>query len=246
MFRGISFAISIALCALARPSPAAAQAASQHDAAVLAEADVRRDSTPRVGQPPADEPNAGERKRAAELTARAASAFRAQRFEAAAQLFERAYAIIPVAPLQFNLGQCYRQLNRDAEAREAFNRYLSARPDAPEREQIEHWMRERGTQPELPVAQAPFMSPAPAVPAARDAALDRALGEPSRDRALTEPARPVHEAARDDNSPTVFERWWFWTAVGVVAAGSVTAALVLDHQDSQPPPAGTLGTVRWN
>ena len=245
MYRGICFASCITLCALALPSRAAAQAASRRDAAVLAEANVQREGVPRVSQPPADEPNSGERKRAGELTARAASAFRAQRFEAAAQLFERAYAIIPAAPLQFNLGQCYRQLNRDAEAREAFTRYLAARPDAPEREQIEHWLRERGSQVVLPVAQAPFMSPAPAVPAARDAELDRALVEPSHDQALQAQAQPMHDAARDDDS-NIFERWWFWTAVGVVAAGGLTAALVLDRQDAQPPPAGTLGTVRWN
>jgi hypothetical protein len=50
------------------------------------------------------------------------------------------------------------------------------------------------------------------------------------------PEQDKHEHA------SVFSKWWFWTAVGVVAAGAVTGtALALGSGDSKPaaPNAGT-------
>jgi tetratricopeptide (TPR) repeat protein len=245
-------AVLVALSAFALPRVAAAQGRSDHDAAQLAEADVQRDPTMRVGHGPTDQPSAGERARAAELTARAASAYRAQRYSAAAQLYERAFAIIPAVELQFNLGQCYRQLNQVAEARAAFARYLRARPDAPEREQIERWLADTGggQLAPTPVSRAPTPDDsATAVPAAPSVAADRARVDQERDRALgTGSVTPVaRETPRDDRGTNVYERWWFWTAIGVVAVGGATAAILLDRdRGEQPPAAGTLGTVRWN
>jgi tetratricopeptide (TPR) repeat protein len=246
--------ILVALSALALPSWAAAQREDAHDAAQLAEADVQRDPTTRVGHEPGDRPSAAERARAADLTARARSAFRAQRYAAAAQLYERAFAIIPAVELQFNLGQCYRQLNQVGEARAAFARYLRARPDAPERPQIERWLADSGGgQLEVtPVSRAPAPVPADkptAVPAAPVVAADRAQADQERDRALgaASVTRVARDTPRDDSGPTVYERWWFWTAIGVVAVGGATAAILLDQgRGEQQPPAGTLGTVRWN
>jgi hypothetical protein len=50
----------------------------------------------------------------------------------------------------------------------------------------------------------------------------------------------------------VWERWWFWTAIGVVAAGSVAAIVVLssDPEPAKPEPGSTGDTisalqVRW-
>lgn len=40
---------------------------------------------------------------------------------------------------------------------------------------------------------------------------------------------------------SIFTKWWFWTAVGVVVAGGVTAAVLLTP--SNDPPNGSLGTV---
>ena len=42
--------------------------------------------------------------------------------------------------------------------------------------------------------------------------------------------------------PPLVERWWFWTAVGVVAAGAAVAVVALTSQpDSLKPEAGTVG-----
>ncbi|MCA9600636.1 MAG: tetratricopeptide repeat protein [Polyangiales bacterium] len=60
---------------------------------------------------------------------------------------------------------------------------------------------------------------------------------------LTAPA-PVSAspATRADDSPSVFETWWFWTAVGVVvAAGTVTAvALTSSDTKTASPDQGNL------
>ncbi len=34
----------------------------------------------------------------------------------------------------------------------------------------------------------------------------------------------------------VYERWWFWTAIGVVVAGGVVAALLLSGGGTTKPP----------
>lgn len=51
-----------------------------------------------------------------------------------------------------------------------------------------------------------------------------------RARVTSPPARPAPEPAR------VYERWWFWTAIGVVVAGSIaiTIAATREHEATLP------------
>jgi hypothetical protein len=58
------------------------------------------------------------------------------------------------------------------------------------------------------------------------------------------PARATHDD-QGETGTRIYERWWFWTALGVVAVGGgITAGLLLD--DNSAPPPGSLGTVRWD
>jgi tetratricopeptide (TPR) repeat protein len=59
------------------------------------------------------------------------------RYEEAAREMEAAYAIKPLADLQYNLAQCYERLARLPEAVEAYKRYLAGRPDADDHEMIQ-------------------------------------------------------------------------------------------------------------
>ena len=65
--------------------------------------------------------------------------------------------------------------------------------------------------------------------------------EPGRDLGLKEGA-PTSSTAQSappgESSNSIFKKWWFWTGIGVVAAGT-TAYLVASHNSSAP----TLGTV---
>jgi hypothetical protein len=68
------------------------------------------------------------------------------------------------------------------------------------------------------------VKPAPAsTVSAQEAASTVPIAEPAE----STPAFGLHEPTRDSDSSTVFERWWFWTAVGVVVAGGVATTVAL-------------------
>ncbi|HMI94734.1 MAG TPA: hypothetical protein VK509_25345 [Polyangiales bacterium] len=202
---------------------------------------------------------ARDRTRARELTAQASGQYREGNFTAALALFSQAYALVAAPELLFNLGQCQRHLQRDAQAQRSFRAYLRARPNAPEREQIERWIassapapqREprRAPQRELRSELAPSVArlPQTAPPPARAAIDQRAQVEPqpARTRALVAASKEPDPRAQHDDSGSIVERWWFWTAVGVAVGGGITATLLLSGDD-EPAAAGSLGTVRWD
>lgn len=47
-----------------------------------------------------------------------------------------------------------------------------------------------------------------------------------------------------EDTPSVFEAWWFWTAAGVVVAGGVTATYFLTRPAPEPPPYDG-GSIDW-
>jgi tetratricopeptide (TPR) repeat protein len=59
------------------------------------------------------------------------------------------------------------------------------------------------------------------------------LSTSAAERTGAAPAQPTgatrltHAAAPQRDSPALYERWWFWTAVGVVVAGGVAATVAL-------------------
>jgi hypothetical protein len=56
-------------------------------------------------------------------------------------------------------------------------------------------------------------------------------------RRAAPPAQPlVRVDSAPQPEPLLVERWWFWTALGVVAVGSVVAAVVLSTQPDKPKP----------
>jgi tetratricopeptide (TPR) repeat protein len=59
------------------------------------------------------------------------------------------------------------------------------------------------------------------------------------------PSGPPPDEPREGSSSSIFERWWFWTAVGVIVVGGVATALALTL-DSEPDyePGGVGGVVR--
>jgi hypothetical protein len=49
-------------------------------------------------------------------------------------------------------------------------------------------------------------------------------------------AAPNLSASPKDSEPLLVERWWFWTAVGVVVVGSVAAVVALSASPDKPKP----------
>jgi hypothetical protein len=83
--------------------------------------------------------------------------------------------------------------------------------------------------PELVTVHREDMSASKDAPAAKSGALD---------------LRVAPHTAEPQDSPSVLSRWWFWTAVGVVVAGGVTAAVLMTAKPSpRPYEAGGEGGV---
>jgi hypothetical protein len=56
---------------------------------------------------------------------------------------------------------------------------------------------------------------------------------------------PLVESTSPEAGTSVFEKWWFWVAVGIVAAGGATATvLIVRHGHDSGPPPGSLGVVK--
>lgn len=58
------------------------------------------------------------------------------RYEDAAREMNAAYALKPVADLQYNLAQCYERLARYDEAAASYEKYLDGKPDAPDAKEV--------------------------------------------------------------------------------------------------------------
>jgi tetratricopeptide (TPR) repeat protein len=148
------------------------------------------------------------------------AAFEAGRFEQALRDFQRSYALSGRAALLYNIGLAHDRLRHDREAFEAFQAFLDADPTTVHRPRVEARLR----------------SLREAI-----AAEDAQRYDATRERAALESELARAEARQ---SPSVFERWWFWTLAGVLVAGVVVGVLVLTAEDEvQRPIPGTLGSV---
>lgn len=63
-------------------------------------------------------------------------------YEAALQKYKEAYLLSAAPELLFNMGQCYRLLGKDNDARETYKIFLRELPDSPQREQVERLIRD--------------------------------------------------------------------------------------------------------
>src|SRR5262249_35114559 len=144
------------------------------------------------------------------------------RFEAALKAFERAYWNYEEPAFLFNIAQCYRQLDRKADAVKFYRSYLRKLPTAPNRVEVERIIvaldaaleKERAAAPANP-STSPAEHPTLAAPPPSAA---------SESAATTAP--PVQPAEPAERRP-VYKRWWLWTTVGIVVAGGVVTAAVL-------------------
>lgn len=110
--------------------------------------------------------------------------------------------------------------------------------------------------PESTGSQAPS-APAPtgsiptaavaAAPAATDQAALRSNPEPTQ-AALPAASAPLTDP--DRRPPPIYKRWWFWTAIGVVAAGAITGVVVATQLPAEPVfpdrfSTGARGTITF-
>lgn len=232
----ISMAVACSVQLRARAQPTASAAASTPPTEQHVSPDVRR--------------------RAAWLTADAEAAYHANDFERASVGYQRAYALVPAPELLFNLGQCQRQLKRPERAVGYFEAYLRMAPGTPHRALILRLIAEArpatggsvsskvaSSAPETTSSSAPASQP----PAATTANAPPPQATPHPTHLGIKPLRRNHTASTSfvDDSPALYEQWWFWTlSVALVASATVTAVVLLD-EEPQADPQTTLGSVRW-
>ena len=146
--------------------------------------------------------------------------FRLGRYEEAVAAFRRAYEIKADARLLFDIAECYREVGAVNQALFYYDRYLAGWPEAFDRAEVEEKVADlenkRGT-------------PASRIPASRR----------SHPIMITEPA-----PSKPKQQSRPWQRWWFWTAIGVGVLGGIGAA-VLSSGSGSSVPMTDLGDKRF-
>src|SRR4051812_30517571 len=147
--------------------------------------------------------------------------YRLGRYEEAVAAFRRAYEVKADARLLFDIAECYREMGAVDQALFYYDRYLAGWPDAFDRAEVDEKVAEletmRGGAP-----------PHTAVAARRRHPLMIVEPPPSKPR----------------QTPRLWQRWWFWTAVGVVVLGGVGVAVASSGSGTSLP-ATDLGNKRF-
>lgn len=148
---------------------------------------------------------------------RAELAFNLGKFPDALVEYQAAYEAKPLPALLFNIAQCHRNMRNHEQARFFYRRYLALAPASPDRARVEDLITEmtRAIDREQSIVAPPL------VPVAASPPVPAGEGRP------------------------VYQRWWFWTAVGVAVTGAVATAVILSRdaadQGTLPPIDGRLG-----
>ncbi len=144
------------------------------------------------------------------------------RYDEALQYFQKAYDLSKRAPLLYNIATTLDRLRRDEEALRNFEEFVKQVPNSDyvpaARERIDFLRAAIAARQQK--AQTPAATPAPAAGAPTPAETALAGAAPATQPAAAPPPQtgPVDQGEGDQS---VTKKWWFWTAVGVVAAGAI-------------------------
>jgi hypothetical protein len=171
---------------------------------------------------------------------RAEKAFNLGLFHDALSGYHAAYEALPLPAFLFNIAQCHRNAGDSEQAVFFYQRYLSLEPEASNRAVVEELIAEQ--RHKLADARAA----AGASPSDRATSPPATLASPTL-AAAANPQRPAAGLDRPADlttnagapSPRVYQRWWFWAAVGGAAVLATTALLLTRPS----PPTGALGTI---
>lgn len=159
-------------------------------------------------------------------------------FREALSGYSEAYRLDARPAFLFNIGQCHRMLGEHERAIFFFDRFLSFYPPgkAPNDKLVHELLAEEETKlkaaSSAPVVSAPppVLEPAPPPPALEPAPFPSVAPPPP-------PLVPKNEpVAVADSEGGITSKWWFWTAVGVVAVGAISAGAIVV---AKPQPRST-------
>ncbi|MFN0250119.1 MAG: hypothetical protein ACKV2T_24760 [Kofleriaceae bacterium] len=150
--------------------------------------------------------------------------------------YEAAYKLYPAPQFLFNIAQCHFQLQGWERAIFFFEGYLRDVPDASNRSLVDELIAE---------ARQREAAQRDAEKRTLDLARERfELERREKDRLAREAdtrAKLVAQTRVDEPAP-VYKKWWFWTAVGGVAAAATITAFAVSSDTTTVLPSGSLGT----
>lgn len=166
-------------------------------------------------------------------------------YQSALADFKDAYRIKPDPAFLYNIAQCYRRLGQTEDAIAFYQTYLRRAPDAKNRDEVERRVRELEALRDVPGGAAPSTSgepPGSPPPAYQPESSPVPVALPP----APAPALDLTSSSeRPASAPTpIYARWWFWSAVGVVALGSATAVIIMATHDPTRIPGSGLGAQK--
>ena len=170
---------------------------------------------------------------------KATAHFAVGEYHDAALEYEEAFKLKQDPAILFNAAQAFRLAGDNQQALLLYNNIIKLYPSThyakDSKERIEKLAQATtappAAQPAAVAPVAPIPPPAPTV-AAPPPAIEPAVSAPGASATLVSSAPPTAS-----ESHPVYTRWWFWTAIGVVAAGAVITAIAVSS-------SGSAGT--WN
>ena len=178
-------------------------------------------------------------------------AFDAGDFSTALAQYNKAYALLPLPGLLFNIGQCYRNLNRSQEAINAFKIYLEESPDARNRPAVEKLIQELKKK----LAERSIPPGDKRDNGDKSDKGDKGDSGDSGDKddtddpvvvAIPPPSSPA-DPDRNKGKTPVYKKWWFWTIIGAAVAGGAATGIYFGTQSSGPGiPGSNLGVLDYS
>src|SRR5262245_58620122 len=172
--------------------------------------------------------------------------FKLEKYPNALAEFEQAYLAKQDASFLYNIAQCHRLMGNRVEAVRFYKRYIVDAPTAANRPVAEKHIRDLETAlgaaeltgahvasgPAHGTGEAPAGGTAASRPAQPPTAVALAAPPPPppSDAMLTSAPPPPSQS---DDHP-IYTKWWFWTAVGSVAVGTLLVAWWMSRDPSCP------------
>ncbi len=204
--------------------------------------------------PAAPQTEAARKAEAKRLSDEATRKYNLGQFQEALDAYSKAYETYAEASLLFNLGQCHRSLGNHERAVFFYEGYLREKPNAPNRDLVEELLveeRARLTKQREEEATRKAAEDEAKRKAADEEAKRKAADEAERKRAADDERRrrasligtsATGSAGGGGRSESMFNKWWFWTAVGV-GVGVLAGSTIYITQRDTVLPAGSLGTL---
>lgn len=177
-----------------------------------------------------------------QLEMKAREAFAAGKFEDALALFAKLYAQTLHPVYLRNIGRSHQKMHQPEPAIDSFKDYLAKAKKITdeERSEVEGYihemeaLKEEQARAARPPVAPPTTPPPPPEGSGENTPRPNLVAPPPTDggdgRNIMSKAPPA-----DDQPVPVYQRWWFWTGIGVVVVGGVVGAILLTRKGSACP-----------